>query len=85
MDRVLTSGAVLTGGGALLQGMCDVAERILSCPVRLGLPVGLMDWPEDLDTPDWTVAAGLAMYSARLHSMVDLEKQSIGLLGRILR
>ena len=85
MERRLTSGAVLTGGGALLNGMCDVAERILDCPVRIGLPLGLMDWPEDLDLPDWTVAAGLAMYSARLHSLVDLEKQSIGLLGRILR
>lgn len=85
MDRVLTSGVVLTGGGALLPGMCDMAERVLKCPVRLGLPLGLMDWPEELDTPDWTVAAGLAMYSARLHSLVDLEKQSIGLLGRILR
>ena len=85
MTRALSSGAVLSGGGALLDGMCDVAERILECPVRLGLPTGLMDFPEDLDTPDWTVAAGLAMYSARLHSLVDLERQSIGLLGRILR
>jgi hypothetical protein len=29
--------------------------------------------------------AGLAMYSARLRSMVDLERQSVGMLGRILR
>jgi cell division protein FtsA len=85
MERRLTSGAVLTGGGALLNGMCDVAERVLDCPVRIGLPLGLMDWPPDLDLPDWTAAAGLAMYSARLHSLVDLERQSIGLLGRILR
>ena len=85
MEHSLTSGVVLTGGGALLQGMCDVAERVLQCPVRIGLPLGLMDWPEDLDTPDWTAVAGLAMYSARLHSLVDLERQSIGLLGRILR
>jgi len=85
MDRALSSGVVLTGGGARLHGMCDVAERVLNCPVRLGLPLGLMDWPEDLDLPDWTVAGGLAMYSARLHTLVDLERQSIGLLGRILR
>jgi len=30
-------------------------------------------------------AAGLAKYSARLRTQVDLERQSIGLLGRILR
>ena len=32
-----------------------------------------------------TRAFGLSMYSARLRTQVDLERQSIGLLGRILR
>ncbi len=42
-------------------------------------------WPEDLNDPAWTTAAGLAMYAARLRSQVDLERQSVGMLGRILR
>jgi cell division protein FtsA len=46
--------------------MCDISERILNCQVRNGLPVGIEDWPEQLDTPVWTTAAGLAMYSGRL-------------------
>jgi cell division protein FtsA len=59
-------GLVLCGGGALLEGMVQEAERVLGCPARLGLARGILDWPEELCSPAWTTAAGLAMYSARL-------------------
>ena len=85
MARGLSSGLVISGGGALLSGMCDVAERVLNCPARIGLAEGFLGWPEQLKHPSWTTAAGLAMYSARLRSQVDLERKSIGMLGRILR
>jgi cell division protein FtsA len=29
MERALTSGLVLTGGGSHLHGMCDIAENVL--------------------------------------------------------
>lgn len=85
MQRAISSGIVLSGGGALLPGICDVAERVLECPARIGLAQGILDWPEELNDPAWTAAAGLAMYAARLRSQVDLERQSVGMLGRILR
>jgi cell division protein FtsA len=59
-------GLVLCGGGALLEGMVQEAERILGCPARLGVARGILDWPDELCSPTWTTAAGLAMYSARL-------------------
>ena len=85
MQRGLTSGLVLTGGGAHLHGMCDIGEHVLGCQVRLGLGIGLQDWPADLDEPSWSTAIGLAMYSARLHTQVNMDRQSMGMLGRILR
>jgi cell division protein FtsA len=85
MQRAITSGIVISGGGASLPGICDVAERVLQCPARMGLVQGMKDWPEELNDPAWTTAAGLAMYSARLRSKVDVERQSVGVLGRILR
>ena len=85
MQRALSNGLVLCGGGALLAGICDVAERVLECPARMGLAQGILDWPEELHDPAWTTVAGLAMYSARLRSQVDIERQSVGMLGRILR
>ncbi len=85
MQRAIAGGLVISGGGALLPGICDVAERVIECPARMGLAQGIKDWPEELNDPAWTTVAGLAMYSARLRSQVDVEKQSVGVLGRILR
>ena len=85
MEQALTGGLILTGGGSLLHGLVEMAEQELKCPAWRGLPRGIVGWPEDLNDPAWTTAAGLAKYSARLRTQVDLERQSIGLLGRILQ
>ena len=85
MQGALIGGLYLAGGGSRLDGMCDLAERILQCPVRIALPVGIQDWPEEIFDPVWTTAAGLAMYSAKLKSQHEIQRQSIGLLGRILK
>ncbi|HXI38824.1 MAG TPA: cell division FtsA domain-containing protein, partial [Bryobacteraceae bacterium] len=85
MERSLVGGVVLTGGGARLAAMCDMAEGTLGCQARNGLPVGIEDWPAQLDHPGWAAAAGLAMYSAKLKVQGELERQSVGLLARILR
>ena len=84
MEQSLLEGVVLTGGGALLNGMCDVAERVLNCQVRNGLSVGIEDWPESLDSPAWTVAAGLTMYSGRLKLKGEW-KRNVGSLAGMLR
>lgn len=68
MEQSLLEGVILTGGAAMLTGMCDMAEGVLNCQARNGLVLGVEDWPEEIDTPAWTCAAGLAMYSARLKS-----------------
>jgi cell division protein FtsA len=64
LDQTLM-GVVLSGGAARLAGLCDLAEQMLGCQARNGLPVGIQDWPQELDTPAWNTAAGLAMYAAR--------------------
>jgi len=75
---------VLTGGGARLEGMCDVAEKVLKVQARIGLAVGLMDWPKAIDNPCWTTCAGLAMYSARLKLRANLKKRRGGVWSRVL-
>ena len=84
-DQSLIEGVVLTGGGGMLAGMCDLAERVLSCPARNGLAIGIEDWPERLNDPSWTVAAGLAMYSARLKIKGEWKRKAPGLLGLALK
>ena len=85
MEQSLLEGAILTGGGALLAGMCDVAERVLNCQARNGLAAGIDGWPKELDTPVWTTAAGLAMYAGRLKLKREWKRTSTGLAGLISR
>ena len=81
MQQSLLEGAVLTGGGTLLNGMCDLTERMLNCQARNGLVTGIENWPDELDNPFWTTAAGLAMYSGRLKMKRDWKRASAGLAG----
>lgn len=69
-ERQLSSGVILTGGGALLGGMVEVAEQVFDAPVRIGYPErdrfgGLV---EDIQSPEWTAAAGLALVAQRVHT-----------------
>ncbi|MDQ3686392.1 MAG: cell division protein FtsA [Acidobacteriota bacterium] len=66
-ERQLSSGVVLTGGGALLSGMVEIAEQVFDAPVRLGYPErdrfgGLI---EDVQSPAWAAAAGLCLVAQR--------------------
>lgn len=85
MEQSLLEGIVLCGGGARLAGMCDMAERILNCQARNGLAIGIRDWPEELNQTEWTVAAGLSMYSARLKLKREQRRRAPGLAGMVLR
>jgi len=85
MDQALMGGIVLAGGGALLPGMCDMAERVLNCQARNGLALGIVDWPEVIDDPVWTTAAGLMMYSAKLKVREEAQQRAAGFLGRMLK
>ncbi len=85
MDGNLQEGVVLTGGGAKLPGMLDIAERELNCPTRNGLPDTINKWPDELLSPDWTTVAGLAMYAGRLKMRRDDKRRTPRLLNLVLR
>jgi cell division protein FtsA len=85
MEQSLMEGIVISGGGVTLNGMCDVAERILNCQARNGLAVGIADWKPEVDTPTCTTVAGLAMYAAKLKMHRDTRRRAPGLLGLVFR
>lgn len=66
MEQSLMEGIFLTGGGARLNGMCDMAEHVLHCRAQYGLAIGIEAWPQNFDDPAWSTTAGLSMYAARL-------------------
>ncbi len=63
----ISSGVILTGGTSTIRGMVEVAEQVFDAPTRVGFPQkrlfgGLLD---ELESPEWTVATGLALSSMR--------------------
>lgn len=61
-DRVY-AGVVLTGGTALLEGISEVAERILEFPARVGMPQGLRGLGEVVSSPIYSTAVGLVNWA----------------------
>jgi cell division protein FtsA len=85
MEQKLLEGVILAGGGAMLNGMCDMAERVLNCPARNALPDGVQDLPEEICNPAWATAAGLTRYSARLKTNRESKRRAPGLKGMLFR
>lgn len=63
----ISSGVVLTGGGALARGMVDVAEQVFDAPTRLGFLESSYfgGLAREVQTPEWAVGCGLALSSMR--------------------
>lgn len=60
----LTSGVVLTGGSASLNGFSKVAEKVFNLPVRVGTPAGVGGLAELVNSPQYATAVGLVQLGA---------------------
>ncbi len=63
--EALGAGCVVTGGGAMLPGLLEVAESILHVRSRIGQPVPLSRMPLELAHPANAVLIGMMLYSNR--------------------
>jgi cell division protein FtsA len=58
---------VLTGGASQLNGLPELAARILGRQVRIGRPLGIAGLPDEAKGPAFAVAAGLLVYPQAAH------------------
>jgi cell division protein FtsA len=58
-DGLLRAGAVITGGGAQLPGLREIAEEQLKFPVRIGKPERLTGMADTLKNPAYSTSVGL--------------------------
>jgi cell division protein FtsA len=65
LDKEIRSGVVLTGGGAELEGIVEIAETIFEGPVRRGVPSGVGGLVDVISRPEWATATGLLLYGNR--------------------
>lgn len=68
MEDGLASGLVVTGGSTILEGLPELAEEVLSMPVRRGVPKGVGGLSEVVKSPIYSTAVGLTLYGARQQS-----------------
>ena len=59
---MLPSGVLLTGGGAKLHGMLDVAKKRLRLPASLGIPLGISTVIDRVKDPAMATAVGLVAW-----------------------
>ncbi len=65
LDGQIPAGFVLAGGGAMLDGLDELAEESFHLPVRVAEPKGLADLPEQVARPEYATVVGLVLYGAK--------------------
>ena len=60
-EQLLSSGIVLTGGSAVMQGMVELGEEIFHMPVRMGAPRYSGGLADVVRTPRYATAVGLLL------------------------
>src|SRR3989339_611538 len=73
VDRsgMLPAGVVLTGGGAKLAGILEVAKDALRLPVSLGTPIGVSSVIERAHDPAMSTAIGLVLWGQNIRGAGD--------------
>jgi len=65
-DNLVPAGLVLTGGGARMEGVVELAEEIMHMPVRVGVPQGVVGLSEVVNNPIHATGVGLLLRGSRL-------------------
>jgi cell division protein FtsA len=81
-EKSLNSGIVLTGGGAILEGMPEIAEQIFDLPIRRGCPTGLGGLADHVNSPTFATPVGLVLYAHR-NRVPEPARAGVGTFGRM--
>jgi len=77
LDKTINAGVVLTGGGAALEGMVEVAEAVFDQQVRVGEPMGVQGLTSIVTSPTYATAVGLVLYGAQHAEKIGAEKNAL--------
>ncbi len=65
-EELIAAGVVLTGGGAKMDGVIDLAEEVFHCPVRLGTPQFIAGLVDVVRNPVYSTAVGLLLFGNKV-------------------
>ncbi len=64
-ENLVSSGIVLTGGSAAMEGITELAEQVFNLPVRRGLPIGITGLVDVVKSPMYSTGVGLVLYGGK--------------------
>ncbi|HEX5430046.1 MAG TPA: cell division protein FtsA [Patescibacteria group bacterium] len=62
-DGQLPAGAILTGGGAKMPGIVDLAKKQMRLPITIGLPGSVTTVIDRVDDPSFATSIGLVLWA----------------------
>lgn len=91
-EGVVANSCVLSGGGAQIPGLVEVAHQVLELPVRVGRPREILDLRGLVDSPIYSTAVGMLHFAAarpagrtRSSAPESLQRSAWGLLAGLFR
>jgi cell division protein FtsA len=75
---MLPAGVVLTGGGAKMEGIEELAKEVLRLPVTVGQPSGLSGLTDKVSDPAFAAPVGLMLENMQFAGPVDRANVKLG-------
>ncbi|MBI5969796.1 MAG: cell division protein FtsA [Deltaproteobacteria bacterium] len=77
-ENLVSSGIVLTGGTASMEGITDLGEQIFNLPVRRGQPGNITGLVDMVKSPMYATAVGLVHYGGKHMTEIQFQKGNEG-------
>ena len=84
-DERVAAGVVITGGTSILDGMVELAERVMDLPVRRGAPTDVGGLVDIVNSPMYATGVGLILYGAKHREPLRVQRNGSGVMHRVVR
>lgn len=82
-ENLLGSGVVVTGGSTIMEGVPELAERIIDVPVRRGTPQNIGGLIDVVNSPQYATGVGLVIYGSQHKARSKFNVKEENIYGRV--
>lgn len=83
-DGLISSGIVLTGGTASMEGVVELAEQVFNLPVRRAVPSGITGLVDVVKSPMYSTGVGLVIYGVNHASETQFRRGAENIFNKLL-
>jgi cell division protein FtsA len=83
-DGLISSGVVLTGGTASMEGVVELAEQVFNLPVRRAVPSGITGLVDVVKSPMYSTGVGLVFYGVNHASETQFRRGTENIFNKLL-